>query len=73
MTSFMKRILLVCMVFVLEDQPLAQILSCLIFQMTHFCIMLSAPNFRRSEMINETVILLTIYALMPCTNQFTTN
>ena len=37
--------------------------------------MLSAPYFinRRSELINETIILVTIHALMPCTNDFMTN
>ena len=37
--------------------------------------MLSAPYLkgRRSEMIHETLILLTIYALMPCMNQLESN
>ena len=43
--------------------------------MTHFSIMLSDDFFgeRHTEMIDETLILLTIYALMPCTSQFLSN
>ena len=43
--------------------------------MIHFSIMLSDDFFRErcTEVIDETLILLTIYALMPCTSQFLSN
>ena len=74
-SSFLRRLLLVFIVLVLQDQPLAQILSSLALQMTHFSIMLSDDFFgeRHTEMIDETLILLTIYAMMPCASQFLSN
>lgn len=70
--SFFRRSMLVAILVVLQNQPLAQILSTLALQMVYLAFTLYAPFFRerRSEIAQELTILLTLYTLLPCTEDY---